>query len=75
MISIYLNNMGDLTLDYYNQNIQLSLLHCRQRAPVAIVLSSSGTNQLGMSEIYFLIGKQGAMQIYLGLNNISFVKM
>jgi hypothetical protein len=32
-------------------NIHLVLVHCRQRAPVGIVLSSSGTSQLGMFDI------------------------
>ena len=31
--------------------ILLLQVHCRQRAPVGIVLSSSGTSQLGMFDI------------------------
>ena len=33
------------------QTILISHQHCRQRAPVGIVLSSSGTSQLGMFDI------------------------
>jgi hypothetical protein len=38
-----MNESGSLILHLH--------LHCRQRAPVGIVLSSSGTSQLGMFDI------------------------
>ena len=34
-----------------SQSILLENIHCRQRAPVGIDLSSSGTSQLGMFDI------------------------
>ena len=34
-----------------HSSFAVSLFHCRQRAPVGIDLSSSGTSQLGMFDI------------------------
>jgi hypothetical protein len=43
--------LGDLDRSFVLLNISSTFLHCRQRAPVGIVLSSSGTSQLGMFDI------------------------
>jgi hypothetical protein len=36
---------------FSHQRLYIHSTHCRQRAPVGIVLSSSGTSQLGMFDI------------------------
>jgi hypothetical protein len=50
---IHLLYTKDTAFRYYylTRYILLQLYHCQQRAPVGIVLSSSGTSQLGMFDI------------------------